>query len=102
MNLNYVYLDDREDLSIPLTMESVKQDIENYYSYYPDKYSTEFESDEKFMEYAKNVYNQRQYKRQRQTERAEAVNIYLMFRTSTMLATSKQKCPTIVPRLTTN
>lgn len=90
MNLNYVYIDDRENLRIPLTMESVKQDIEKYYSFYPDKYSKEFESDEKFMEYAKNVYNQRQYKRQRQKERAEAVNIYLMFRFSTILVMSKQ------------
>lgn len=74
-NLNYIFVDNRENLQEPLTRVTVEAELRTKYdTYYKDRYEIDVGNEEGFQQLVDTVYQQRQFTRKTQEGRINAVS----------------------------
>ncbi|VDI83776.1 Hypothetical predicted protein, partial [Mytilus galloprovincialis] len=74
-NLNYIFVDNRENLQEPLSRVTVEEELRTKYdTYYKDRYETDVGNEEGFQQLVDTVYQQRQFKRKTQESRINVVS----------------------------
>lgn len=77
-NLDFIFDENDEDLSQPLTIEAVRQELTTMYNTYrKNLYEIEVGSDANFESLVQRVYIQRSAKRNKQSERVSVVSTRL-------------------------